>query len=83
MGHSKVNYDKDPKGFSREPSSCQARESCLQECESVKETLGVWSWTSAAGVPQGDDIAAAVAVRDGGEIVHVDAVRAATAGRGV
>ena len=31
----------DPKGLSREPSSCQARESCMAGYESVKETLRV------------------------------------------
>lgn len=35
-----MNYE-DPKGLSRESSSCQAGESCLRECESVKETLRV------------------------------------------
>jgi hypothetical protein len=35
-----VSYE-DPKGFFREPSSRQAGESCLRECESAKETLRV------------------------------------------
>jgi len=30
------------------------------------KTCQVWSWWSAVGVPQGDDIAAGVAVRYGG-----------------
>jgi len=33
---------RDPKGFSREPSSRQAGESCTAERESAKETLRVW-----------------------------------------
>ena len=48
----------DPKGFLREPLSCQAGESCLRECESVKETLRV----SDDGVPAG------VTVRYGGGV---------------
>ncbi len=34
---------KDPKGLSREPSSCQAGESCILRRESAKETLRVWT----------------------------------------
>ena len=33
----------DPKGFSREPSSHQAGESCMAGYESAKKTLRVWT----------------------------------------
>ena len=60
-----MNYE-DPKGFLRESSSCQAGESCLRDCESVKETLRV----------SDDDVRAAgsgagVTVRYGGGVVRV------------
>ena len=68
IGRSKVNYE-DPKGFLREPLSCQAEESCLRECTSVKEIFRVSDDdVREAGVPQGDDIAARVTVRYGGGI---------------
>ncbi len=65
-----MNYE-DPKGFLREPLSCQAGESCLRERESVKETLRV----------SDDDVstaggAARVTVRYGGGIGCVVTVRA-------
>jgi hypothetical protein len=68
-----VNYE-DPKGFLREPLSCQAGESCLRDCESVKETLRVsdddgCAAGGGAGAPQGGDIT----VRYGGGIVRVAA----------
>ena len=33
----------DPKGLSRQTSSCLARESCMAGYESTKETLRVWN----------------------------------------
>jgi hypothetical protein len=58
----------------------------LRECESVKETLRVSDDdVRAAGISQGDDIAAGVTVRYGGGVAtksDVVTVRAATIGSG-
>jgi hypothetical protein len=44
-----VDGRRDPKGFLREPSLWQARESCKPERESGKETFRVWKITIAPG----------------------------------